>query len=60
VTTRHLIAYGLIAGLAAAAFVALWFAVLRQSLSRRRSRIRFERSRAAASAARELARETGA
>jgi hypothetical protein len=58
VTTRLLIAYGLIAVLAACALAGLWFGVLRHSLSRRRGRIRFERSRRDARAARELARET--
>jgi len=58
VTTRLFIAYGLIAALAAAGFAILWFAVLRQAMSRRRSRRRFDKSRRAAFAARDLARET--
>lgn len=49
-SSRHLIAYALMAGLAAAGLAALWFGVLRErwALRRRRRRVRRDRRRAAA------------
>lgn len=57
-TTRLLIAYSLIAGLATAGLVALWFAVLRQHVAMRRGRHRFERARGDARDAAGLAYQT--
>lgn len=49
-STRHLIAYALIAAIAAVAFLALWFAVLRERLARDGRRRRFYRKRREAAA----------
>lgn len=49
-STRHLIAYGLIAAIAVGAFIALWFAVLRHRLATRQRRRRYHRDRRAAAA----------
>ena len=44
-STRHMIAYALIASIAAGAFIALWFAVFRQRWALRQRRRRFHRDR---------------
>ena len=49
-STRHLIAYALIAAIAAGAFAALWFSVLRERLALRGRRRRFHRHRREAAA----------
>ena len=49
-STRHLIAYGLIAAIAVAAFIWLWLSVLRNRLAVGRRRRRFYRERRAAAA----------
>ncbi|MDB5668512.1 MAG: hypothetical protein JWL74_1462 [Alphaproteobacteria bacterium] len=49
-STRHLIAYGLIAAIALGAFIALWFSVLRHRFAFQQRRRRFYRDRRRAAA----------
>ena len=44
-STRHMIAYGLIAAIALGAFLALWFSVLRHRFAFQQRRRRFYRDR---------------
>lgn len=57
-TTRHLIAYGLIAVLASAGILALWFGVMRERFAWRRRSRRAARERRDALAARRPAHQT--